>query len=478
MKIRGKYLIKAFALLSAAIFSACGASSASKDYAAGEALLETTISTFSQTEPSKTTSQTSQTTTGTTSQTTAKTEAATTAPAPETTTLSQTAAIVTTAAPVTQPTATVAQILQVPALAQTETSQTEISFSVTPQTTTAGQVVAQKLSPLNSTYTYNNLSPELKKVYSKILSAAKSFTTQVTFDSPVSLDDITKIYSAIYMEEINLQYLSNSFKYDTSPATRLQISFDYPQSQISRMNEQTEEAANRIIAGITPTMTAFDIVKYFHDTIIKNCTYDANVEFGSTAYGALVNGRALCQGYSHAMALLCNKVGIENAFVTGYAKEDHMWNMVKLNGVWYNIDVTWDDPDKAAYPDLVFYDYFNVTNSDLSARQIYSGYVPLPDAFATDENYFVKNGFLANSLADAQQILFNQIVSAAASGNRYVRVKCANTQVYNEVYQSLITQNGISSIIRQANSQVQNKFNLSVKLTANSETRVINFILS
>ncbi|MCX7657594.1 MAG: hypothetical protein N2Z57_02840, partial [Oscillospiraceae bacterium] len=80
-------------------------------------------------------------------------------------------------------------------------------------------VVAQKLSPINSTYTYNNLSPELKKAYSKILSAAKSFTTQVIFDSPVNLEDVTEIYSSIYMEEINLQYLSNSFKYDASPVT-------------------------------------------------------------------------------------------------------------------------------------------------------------------------------------------------------------------------------------------------------------------
>lgn len=420
----------------------------------------------------------------------------TTTTLPETTTTAQittTAAATTSAAP-SQPAVVSITTTPPPAITDKDVTTPVISQMTAPAvtaplvtlaplvTTTAPVTTAEpiqvRLTPIASTYTYNNLSADKKIVYSKILQAARSCASTVIFDNAPSIETVTDIYSIIYTEEINLQFLSQSFKYGSNPVSKLQISYTYPTDTINSINVQTEAKANEIISQITPTMTAYDIVKYFHDTIIKNCVYDDSAEFASTAYGALVKGRALCQGYSHAMSLLCNKVGIENAYITGYAGEEHMWNMVKLDGDWYNIDVTWDDLDKADRPDFIVYDYFNVTDADLSARQIYPGYVPLPVSTATADNYYVYNGLVANTLADAQQILYNEYINVANANGRYVSLKCANAQVYDQVCQELITNQGIFTIQAQANTQAVNKFNpATLNLIKDGDMFVINFII-
>lgn len=62
-----------------------------------------------------------------------------------------------------------------------------------------------------------------------------------------------------------------------------------------------------------------------------------------TAYGAFVNNRAVCQGNSIALAEIYERLGIETGFVLSEELK-HMWNIVKLDGEWYHLDETWNDP--------------------------------------------------------------------------------------------------------------------------------------
>ena len=108
-----------------------------------------------------------------------------------------------------------------------------------------------------------------------------------------------------------------------------------------------------------------------HDYIAVNCAYNWKVATqGSSqddddrlfsAYGALVDGDAVCQGYALAYQLLLTRAGVTSRIVTGV---NHMWNMVQLDGAWYHVDVTWDDP----VPDMAgtaSHDYFLVTDDEI-----------------------------------------------------------------------------------------------------------------
>ena len=80
-----------------------------------------------------------------------------------------------------------------------------------------------------------------------------------------------------------------------------------------------------------------------------------------TAYGALLEGRAVCQGYAQLTYKMLREAGLSCYVITGQANngsrtEDHAWNIVKVGKKWYYLDTTWDDP--AGGEDVLRYDYF------------------------------------------------------------------------------------------------------------------------
>lgn len=92
-----------------------------------------------------------------------------------------------------------------------------------------------------------------------------------------------------------------------------------------------------------PIETVRNIDRYLCDSI----TYEQNVH-QATVFGALVEGVCVCEGYAHAFALLCAEYGITCACIVGNGvtdgeSEGHMWNAVLIDGVWYAVDVTWND---------------------------------------------------------------------------------------------------------------------------------------
>ena len=119
-----------------------------------------------------------------------------------------------------------------------------------------------------------------------------------------------------------------------------------------------EKLVDEKVAGITAALGLDDRSEYekicaVYNFVYENVKYDKvhkknpHYHLRSTAYGALVNGCACCQGYSVLMYRLLREAGINARVITGSAVSDngseyHAWNIVRLGSVYYNIDVTWD----------------------------------------------------------------------------------------------------------------------------------------
>ena len=83
-----------------------------------------------------------------------------------------------------------------------------------------------------------------------------------------------------------------------------------------------------------------------------------------SAYSALVEGKSVCAGYARAYQYLMQRLGIPCYYCTGFAGEDHAWNIVGLDDGYYNVDVTWDDTPGGEY------DYFNKTDEDYADTHV------------------------------------------------------------------------------------------------------------
>jgi len=132
-----------------------------------------------------------------------------------------------------------------------------------------------------------------------------------------------------------------------------------------------EAEVKALLAGLTPGMSEGQMELYFHDQLAKRVTY-ANGTDAHNAYGALIDGVAVCEGYAEAFGYLLQRVGIQTFLATGSGinpvtgqPEAHEWNYVRIDGNYYQVDVTWDDQG-----DELFHMYFNETDEIMAEDHI------------------------------------------------------------------------------------------------------------
>jgi len=114
------------------------------------------------------------------------------------------------------------------------------------------------------------------------------------------------------------------------------------------IKELAREVAQKVV---TPGMSEYEIAKALHDWLVLNCCYDMRLYSGGmpydsyTAYGPLKYGTSVCAGYAKAYQALLEVSGLECEYVTGMTTQGyHGWNVVRIDGEWYHVDTTWDDP--------------------------------------------------------------------------------------------------------------------------------------
>ena len=138
---------------------------------------------------------------------------------------------------------------------------------------------------------------------------------------------------------------------------------------------------------ITPGMSDYQKALALHNWLIFNANYDHTYTWFS-AEGVLLHGAGVCQSYAEAYRLMLTRVGIENTLEHG---DNHVWNMAKLDGKWYHIDCTWDDPNEGGFER---WDFFGLTNYALEGVDNHECYDREHIATAYDCNFNYRNGRL------------------------------------------------------------------------------------
>ena len=136
-----------------------------------------------------------------------------------------------------------------------------------------------------------------------------------------------------------------SFSFNNE-VVQIKIEHIYSEDDINTLNKIVDEFINN---NITNSMGTKEKIRIIHDYIINNADYDIlktknkddNTYRSSTAYGVLVQGYGICSGYSDAMAIFLDKLNIINYKISN---DQHIWNLVYLDGEWLHLDLTWDDP--------------------------------------------------------------------------------------------------------------------------------------
>ncbi len=312
-------------------------------------------------------------------------------------------------------------------------------------------------------YCSNSFSAEEKELYNTIVESLGVLADRMPLTTEASVYE--KILKTIRIENLAFPHVTKYWTEYNNNEFEVVMNYRMTADEISSMNIAAEKAAKEIIAQLTPDMDDYEKLKFFHDYLVLNCETDRSYAFSDTIYGALVEKKALCEGYSKAFAYLCNLAGIENVIVTGETYVAHMWNMVNLDGSWYHIDVTWDKPVdqlRQTFPDVILYQYFMVNDSVINNTHVIdsSPFTP-PQAFGTADNYFAREGADVSSADELLTASENAILSAVQSGRSSAMVKFDTNDVMLSCTNDLYNEELFKPIIEKASLEYGKNIKLS-----------------
>ncbi len=164
-------------------------------------------------------------------------------------------------------------------------------------------------------------------------------------------------------------------------------------------------------ANLGANATDFDRALWLHDYLIDNAEYDLRFV---NAEGVLARGLGNCESYHAAYCNLLKAVGIETGRIASVA-DNHVWTAVRLDGKWYQVDVTWDDENIKGMPVDLRHIHFGLTDELMALAhpghtQPVAGY----ESTSLDDNYFIRTGAI-DPFADEFEAEINDYLAKGAS---------------------------------------------------------------
>lgn len=236
---------------------------------------------------------------------------------------------------------------------------------------------------------YAMLNKSYRSLYEQIYENAMNLEESFTPVIAVHKDNVTSIIEAVMYDHPELFWVENeySFKYDlTGTCITIDLKFnELAYNNFSEKKKVFENMAGEIISGAKKYSTDLKKEKYVHDTLVNLLHYELNSFLNQSAYSAIVNHSSVCAGYSKAFQYILMQLNIPCYYVTGYSSGNHAWNIVYLDGKYYNVDLTWDNTGYNSYA------YFNKSDSEFSTTHSRNGlsvYLPRCDnSYSMNSNH-------------------------------------------------------------------------------------------
>ncbi len=186
--------------------------------------------------------------------------------------------------------------------------------------------------------------------------------------------------------------------------------------------DEADEADENTVAGKVQVLAKQCMVEagsseyaralWLHDWLIYHADYDNTLTY-YYADGVLLHGTGVCQSYALAYQMLLKAVGMDSIVIEGKANGSHSWNLVSIDGQWYHVDCTFDDPDPG---NGVTHAYFGLTDALMRRDHTWSEKSTYPPCTADEAMYDKKNGaYFVGSNEEIKMVIQKAIAAEAPS---------------------------------------------------------------
>ena len=198
---------------------------------------------------------------------------------------------------------------------------------------------------------------ESRKTAEAVYRALQAHSTQVSLKGigiDLTNDNANDIYHICYTVmggwDVGILAVKNKISYNTY-FDRVNLNYRFEGDEYDAQYAAYSQKLDDILSGVKPEWSDVEKALYLHDYISIYYDYDSEAFYGTVerensehhcAYGMLKNGVAVCDGYSDLYQILLHRLGIDALSVISEELR-HGWNIVRIDGDWYYVDVTWDD---------------------------------------------------------------------------------------------------------------------------------------
>ena len=176
-----------------------------------------------------------------------------------------------------------------------------------------------------------------------IINGVKSNNETIDVSSfNVDPQEAVNTYLQLKMTEPALFCVDNKVDctYSGSTAKSLKLKYTVDKSKLNSMRTEMDKKVEQIANLAKDAKDDVEKARIVHDYLTSNVKYDVTMN-SSSVYDVLMNNKGICTSYAHTYKLVMDKLNIPCGLSTSVAMA-HQWNTIKVNGNWYNVDVTYD----------------------------------------------------------------------------------------------------------------------------------------
>lgn len=341
--------------------------------------------------------------------------------------------------------------------------------------------VAQNISLSDDlNYAYSGLSESGRTCYREIYAILSDSLSKVELSSR-DPDEVDLAFRAVMVDHPEIFYVKGYSigKYMSGDTLRKIVfsgTYTLDAAEVEEKREAVDEYVTNVLAGCPDDASDFEKIKYVYDHLIKNNEYDPDSENNQNILSVVENGRTVCQGYTKMMQLILNRMGMFCTLVNGRAcgrngvpdseelKDSenaqwggHVWNIVRCNGMYYNVDVTWGDAaitlmnsDGTLSGDIdVNYEFFLVDDDELIETHDPDPVVKMPHCNSMEDNYYKHEGLYFTEINDEQ--LARAFETSLAKGEGHIFLKTSSEEVFDSLYDHLFKQENVFKYLGRTN---------------------------
>ena len=299
---------------------------------------------------------------------------------------------------------------------------------------------------------YEGLSEKEQEAYRALYDAVLAHRETV-YIPLLSARELSNVHAALKYDNPQLPCISDEFSYGAIGALcYVKLAYDYSKAECDALSTALIAAARAVCAECAGR-DAYARELYCHDALVRLAEYAEEGVNANNAAGPLVDGKGVCAGYALGMKLMCDITGIDSCIVRGTAvsesgEEAHAWLVVKLDGRWYHVDPTWDDPVNETDRDQLTHAYFNIPTGWISADH---RDFTLPEGIVCDstaDNFYQREGLFCD--ADNWRDVMKSELTKRLPGLPFdMELRFADGELFSEAYEELMD-GAINKMINEA----------------------------